>query len=123
MLKVIIKALLVFWPFLKNIIFKDRTVREVIADNMQLTIIAGFMVIVSTTLYVTVSALADTKQLLSTALTEVTALRLEVARLKALTPPPDGELAPITYDAECASNSDKCNVVIYDKSHLIELLN
>lgn len=55
------KAFILIWPFLKNVIFKDRTIREVINDNRQFTVMFGLLVILMSTLMLTSSYLADTK--------------------------------------------------------------
>lgn len=61
MLKVIFKALIVFWPFLKAAVFKDRTVAEVIKENKHLTAMLVVNILLICVLVITTKALADYK--------------------------------------------------------------
>jgi len=48
-IRIVFKALLVIWPFLRDAIFKDRTVSEVIRENWHINVM--FVLIVSLVLF------------------------------------------------------------------------
>lgn len=101
MFKLVLKAFVLFWPFLKNIVFKDRTVREVLAENRQFTWLFGVLLITLVTLYLTVSTLSDTKQQLATT-------QQELARLRQGAP-------PVTVGPQCPPP-------VVDRERLFQLL-
>lgn len=62
MARVFLKALLVFWPFFRSVIFKDRPVLEVMRANLQFTVLFVMLVAVSSMLYVTAGRLSESKR-------------------------------------------------------------
>lgn len=54
-MSLLVKALLLLWPFLRVAIFGNRSVRQVLLDNIYMVILYGcfiLMVVVTSTLYV-----------------------------------------------------------------------
>lgn len=105
MLRIIFKALITFWPFLKNVIFKDRTVREAIRANKQFTILFALLILVITTLLLTVYVLSNVKEELRLYQREIETLQHTNRRTQddlmcevETEPPPD--LNHYTYDKE-----------------------
>lgn len=80
MLRFILKTLVVLWPFLKNIVFKDRTVLEALRANKQFTTLFALLIIVIITLLVTVLALSDTKNKLQLTQREIEQLHTNYSR-------------------------------------------
>ena len=62
MLRLIFKALIVIWPWLKTAIFKEGTVAEVVAENKHLTFMLVLIVVLILSLVITTSALSDYKE-------------------------------------------------------------
>lgn len=81
MVKIIFKALLVFWPFFKSVIFKDRPVHEVLRDNRQFTCLFGLLLLVSIILFITADHLSNAKSTLYRQRSELTTLAAELERV------------------------------------------
>lgn len=45
-MSLIIKALLLFWPFFKRAIFGDRTIKEVVLVNKHMTVVSACLVLI-----------------------------------------------------------------------------
>jgi hypothetical protein len=99
---------MVVWPFIKAVIFKDRSVMEVLNDNRQFTRLFAVLVVVALMFYVTLNELSETKVALKTSEQEVTQLRNECSS----TPIPDDDVP----------TSDKPPRTLYDKRQLLEML-
>lgn len=61
MLRLMLKALFIIWPFLKTAIFRERTIVEVIKENKHLTAMQVVILLLSITLGITTAELADYK--------------------------------------------------------------
>jgi hypothetical protein len=114
MIKLITKALIIGWPFLRSIIFKDRTVKEVLLANRQFTCLFGLLVVVVFTLYLTVATLAETKALLLLSQAEAARLKTQLESSQADTRP--------QADHEVLLTATNCVPVAYDKSRLLQIL-
>lgn len=106
----ILKALVLFWPFIKSLIFKDRTVLEVIHANKQFTYMFIVLVFVTTVLYLTTHELAATNDRLEAVLRKQDSLELECT----CAPPAETDL--LLNPEVCTANR------VYDKSYLTERL-
>lgn len=106
----ILKALVLFWPFIKSLIFKDRTVREVIRANRQFTYMFIVLVFVTAVLYLTAHELAATNDQLEAALSKMDSLALECS----CAPPAETDL--LVNPEVCSANR------AYDKTDLTERL-
>lgn len=106
MLHFILKLLVTLWPFLKNIIFKDRTIREVLKTNKQFTLLFGLLVMVTISLLMTVQSLTEIRSQHLLAINEIRKLRS--------TKPPINELLS---DCEPCICDDP-----YNKQRIIDLL-
>lgn len=56
-----IKALLLFWPFLKRAVFGERTVKEVMLENKHVTFMFAVVVVLLLSFFVTVSELNEVR--------------------------------------------------------------
>ena len=115
MLRIILKALIIIWPFLKNIAFKDQTIQEAIQANRQFTYLFVLTMIVVLTLMVTSLALSETKEKLQVMQDQLDLLTKQNTELNKT----NGELAD-AIDKD--SRSVHCPTDFYDKSRIIELL-
>lgn len=75
MFSMTLQALLTVWPFFKRMVFGDRTVKEVLKENIHLTVM---MLLVILSLGATVSVTRE----LNTVKTELHATKLELKGLK-----------------------------------------
>lgn len=66
MLRLILRALIVIWPFLKTAIFRERTIAEVIKENKHLTALQVLILVLILSLVITTVELADYKTELRT---------------------------------------------------------
>lgn len=112
MSKVIVKALIVLWPFLKSIIFKDRPVREVLRANRHFTWLFIIMLFVIVVFGATIDTLAGTQRFLNTTLAQLKEIQTELETVKEKYETLKEEQASIN---ECRPNT-------YDKSRLMEML-
>lgn len=60
-MRLFLKALLVIWPFLKSAIFKERSVAEVLKENLHLTAMLLLIVILASALIMTTTTLSEYK--------------------------------------------------------------
>lgn len=60
--RLLLKALRLLWPYLRSAIFKDRTVTEVIVENLHITIMLGFILVLILMLGITTLQLSDLKE-------------------------------------------------------------
>ena len=51
-MSLLVKALLLIWPFLKLALFRDKTIKQVLLDNMHLVVIYGCVLMLALTLSV-----------------------------------------------------------------------
>ncbi len=58
--KLIIKGIILIWPWLKHLIFNDRTVMEVLKDNTPITILFAILITLAVVLAFTLSVLKST---------------------------------------------------------------
>lgn len=80
MFSMTLQALLTVWPFFKRMVFGDRTVKEVLKENIHLTIM---MLLVILSLGATVSVTRE----LNTVKTDLYTTRMELKGLKSATVP------------------------------------
>lgn len=114
LLRDLLKGLILVWPFIKNIIFKDRTVWEVLRDNAHLTMLFYLIMIVAMTLYLTATALSNAKVELMAQLevnaaltTRITELELELTQYKT---------------TSVVDGAGECVPGLYDRSEVLDLL-
>lgn len=60
--RLILKALRLLWPYLRSAIFRDRTITEVIVENLHITIMLGFIMVMIVMLSITTLQLSDIKE-------------------------------------------------------------
>lgn len=60
--RLILKALRLLWPYVRSAIFRDRTVIEVIIENLHITIMLGLIIILVVMLSITTLQLSDIKE-------------------------------------------------------------
>lgn len=70
--RLLLKALRLLWPYLRSAIFKDRTVTEVIVENLHITIMLGFIMALILMLSITTLQLSDLKEARALARSRVT---------------------------------------------------
>jgi len=106
----LLKAFVLIWPFLRSVIFKDRTVLEVVVANRQVTYMFAALVFVAATLYVTTEELAATNAELYRVRVELSSYNLECDCA-----------API--DTVALTGLDVCQTpTVYDKTNLMDRL-
>lgn len=114
MLRFLMKIPITLWPFIKNAVLKDRTLREVIRTNQQFTILFGIVLLITATLMMTLMTLADTKSKLI-----LTQREVEVWR-SANPQPPSTSMETVTK--MMGSDPADCIVTDYNKQRVIDLL-
>jgi len=107
------KLLLLFWPFFKSVIFKDRPVKEVIRANKQFTYLFVITMFLALTLYMAVETLALTRQQLLQERREQTQLRRKLTAT-------EQQITQLTLDLR--SVDEACRPTRYDKRHLLNLI-
>lgn len=70
--RLLLKALRLLWPYLRSAIFKDRTVSEVIAENLHVTVMLGLILSLIVMLSITTLQLSDLKEARALARSRVT---------------------------------------------------
>lgn len=106
-----IKALIVIWPFLKSVAFKDRTIREVLRANRQFTWLFALLVVVLLTLHLTIHTLADQKKQLALRQAELERVHRQLAQLQAR-----------ENTKRTGKGGTTSSMVCYDPNRVLELL-
>lgn len=59
--RLFLKALRLLWPYLRSAIFRDRTVAEVIHENLHITMMLGLIILLTIALAMTTLKLSELK--------------------------------------------------------------
>lgn len=116
MLRFIFKTLIILWPFLKNVVFKDRTVLEVLANNKHITLMMVMVLLMMLTIVSATNKLSavnkhatSTHELLAEAKEKIVQLEQELEVVKASIkecPPPSKPMEEV-YDKKWIIDSLK----------------
>lgn len=108
MYTLLFKAVVFFWPFLKNILFRDRPVMEVLKQHRHMTALFIMLLVSFLSLLVVLTALQDARE-------QITQQNRVLDQLRKT---PDESVEDIlAHMPTCVPGS------VYDKSGVVELIN